>query len=344
MVVFLNSALGVDFSSLHKILRTLYEKMMPLCSDVASFAAALAALGALFYIGYRVWGSLARAEPLDVFGLLRPFTIGLCILFFQPVVIGSLNGILSPLVVGTNRMLQEQVMDMKELQKKKDRLKWESEISRMTLGYIEPNEVYDKELQALGLQVKAQSVLDVMYEIHNSLNIKSIMLRILRWILELIFASAALILDTLRTFFLVILSICGPLAFAFSVFDGFQASLTYWLSRYITIYLWLPIADLLSTMLAKIQVISLDRDIELIESHAFLPDTANSVYVIFLAIGIVGYFCVPTVASWIVQSTGAGGYGRKVTGVAMTAVQVGSAVAGASTGSVSGALVGNSKH
>ena len=70
MVVFLNSALGVDFSSLHKILRTLYEKMMPLCSDVASFAAALAALGALFYIGYRVWGSLARAEPLDVFRLV----------------------------------------------------------------------------------------------------------------------------------------------------------------------------------------------------------------------------------------------------------------------------------
>ena len=317
--------------------------MMPLCSDVASFAAALAALGALFYIGYRVWGSLARAEPLDVFGLLRPFTIGLCILFFnrwllvaqrysqpagcrdQPYAAGASDGY--------ERVAEEE-----------DRLKWESEISRMTLGYIEPNEVYDKELQALGLQVKAQSVLDVMYEIHNSLNIKSIMLRILRWILELIFASAALILDTLRTFFLVILSICGPLAFAFSVFDGFQASLTYWLSRYITIYLWLPIADLLSTMLAKIQVISLDRDIELIESHAFLPDTANSVYVIFLAIGIVGYFCVPTVASWIVQSTGAGGYGRKVTGVAMTAVQVGSAVAGASTGSVSGALVGNSKH
>ena len=33
------------------------------------------------------------------------------------------------------------------------------------------------------------------------------------------FAAAALIIDTLRTFFLVVLSILGPIAFAFSVWD-----------------------------------------------------------------------------------------------------------------------------
>ena len=52
--------------------------MMPLCGDMAGVAKGIAGLGALFYVAYRVWQSLARAEPIDVFPMLRPFAIGLC--------------------------------------------------------------------------------------------------------------------------------------------------------------------------------------------------------------------------------------------------------------------------
>lgn len=34
-------------------------------------------------------------------------------------------------------------------------------------------------------------------------------------------------------------------------------------------------------------------------------DNSNSVYIIFMLIGIIGYFTVPTVAGWIVQAGGA---------------------------------------
>ena len=54
--------------------------MMPLCGDMAGVAKGIAGLGALFYVAYRVWQSLARAEPIDVFPMLRPFAIGLCIM------------------------------------------------------------------------------------------------------------------------------------------------------------------------------------------------------------------------------------------------------------------------
>ena len=60
-----------------------YSPMMPLCGDMAGVAKGIAGLGALFYVAYRVWQSLARAEPIDVFPMLRPFAIGLCIMFFQ---------------------------------------------------------------------------------------------------------------------------------------------------------------------------------------------------------------------------------------------------------------------
>ncbi len=85
----------MKFDNLHQILRSLYEQMMPLCGDMAGVAKGIAGLGALFYVAYRVWQSLARAEPIDVFPMLRPFAIGLCIMFFPTVVLGTINSILS---------------------------------------------------------------------------------------------------------------------------------------------------------------------------------------------------------------------------------------------------------
>lgn len=74
----------------------------------------LAGLGALFYVAVRVWQSMARAEPIDVYPLLRPFAIGICILLFPTLVLGTLNNILSPIVQGTHKMLEGQTMDMEQ--------------------------------------------------------------------------------------------------------------------------------------------------------------------------------------------------------------------------------------
>ena len=74
--------LAVDFENLHQILRNLYMEMMPLCSNMTEIAKGIAGLGALFYVASRVWQALSRAEPIDVYPMLRPFAVGLCILFF----------------------------------------------------------------------------------------------------------------------------------------------------------------------------------------------------------------------------------------------------------------------
>ena len=60
------------FGNLHEVLRSLYDEMMPLCSDITGVAKGLAGLGALFYVAVRVWQSLARAEAIDVYPLLLP--------------------------------------------------------------------------------------------------------------------------------------------------------------------------------------------------------------------------------------------------------------------------------
>ena len=61
--------LSIDFASLHTILESLYNEMMPLCEDMLGVAKGVAGLGALFYVALRVWQSMARAEPVDVYPL-----------------------------------------------------------------------------------------------------------------------------------------------------------------------------------------------------------------------------------------------------------------------------------
>lgn len=95
--------LSVDFSNLHTILESLYQEMMPLCGDMMAVGKGLAGLGALFYVAVRVWQSLARAEPVDVYPLLRPFAIGICIMLFPTLVLGTMNTVLSPIVQGVTR-------------------------------------------------------------------------------------------------------------------------------------------------------------------------------------------------------------------------------------------------
>ena len=92
--------------------------------------------------------------------------------------------------------------------------------------------------------------------------------------------------------------ILGPIVtVALSVWDGFQSTLTMWIQRYIQTYLWLPVADLFSTILAKIQVLMLQNDIsELTNNPNADLDGTNTAYVIFMIIGIIGYFTIPTVA------------------------------------------------
>lgn len=59
--------MSISFENMHQILRNLYDTMTKLCQPMMDMGMALAALGALFYIAYRVWQSLSRAEPIDVF-------------------------------------------------------------------------------------------------------------------------------------------------------------------------------------------------------------------------------------------------------------------------------------
>ena len=301
--------LSIDFENLHQILHTLYQEMMPLCSNLTGVAKGIAGLGALFYVAAKVWQALARAEPIDVYPLLRPFAIGLCIMFFPTFVLGTINTVLSPVVKGCHGMLETQTFDMNKYREQKDKLEFEANKRNPETAYLVDKEEFDKKLDELGWSAGDLITMGGMYIDRAEYRMKQNIRRWFQELLELLFQSAGLVIDTIRTFFLIVLSILGPIAFAISVYDGFQSTLTQWITRYISVYMWLPVSDLFSSVLARIQVLMLTKDIEAMSDPTFIPDS-NTVYMVFLIIGIFGYFTIPTVANWIIMAGGVSGANR----------------------------------
>ena len=105
--------------SLHEVLEKLYDDMMPLCSRLIGVGRGIAGFAATWYIASRVWGHIARAEPVDFYPLFRPFVLGFAVLIF-PSVIAMINGVMKPTVTATAAMVTDsdkavaQLLTMKE--------------------------------------------------------------------------------------------------------------------------------------------------------------------------------------------------------------------------------------
>ena len=175
------------FDNLHQILANLYNDMIPLCGDMIGVAKGLAGLGALFYVAYRVWQALSRAEPIDVFPLLRPFAIGLCILFFPTIVLGTINAVLSPVVKGAHSIMENQIVDVKSLQAEKDNLEY---VARLREGkaWLVNSEEWDKEMEELGIR-DAPEIISMWTE-RLWYDIKAWFREIVRDFFELLFNAA----------------------------------------------------------------------------------------------------------------------------------------------------------
>ena len=139
-------------------------------------------------------------------------------------------------------------------------------------------------------------------------------------VLEVLFQAAALCINTIRTFQLIILAILGPLVLGISVFDGFHHSLNVWLARYVNVFLWLPVGNIFGAIIGKIQeqMIKLDLVQIAVTGDTFFS-SKDAAYLVFLLIGIVGYFTVPSVAGFIVNVGGGGALTQKVTNLSSRA-------------------------
>ena len=121
-------------------------------------------------------------------------------------------------------------------------------------------------------------------------NLKAIISKLISEFLQMLFFAAALCINTIRTFQLIVLSILGPIVFGLSVFGA---------------------------IIAKIQLnmMVLDGDF-----------TSSIGYLVFMVIAIIGYMTVPNVAGYIVQPGGRDGLLNNATGAAKSSALGGTQV------------------
>ena len=313
--------IATEMNGLHGVLEQLYDEMMPLCSKLISVGRGIASFAAIWYIASRIWRHIANAEPVDFYPLFRPFVLGFAILIF-PSVLSMINAVMKPTVTATAAMVRDSDKAIAVLLKaKEDAIKkttvWQMYVGENGSGdrdkwykYTHPDDpTGDNEgvIESVGNDIKF-AMSKASYNFRNS--IKEWMSEVLRVLYE----AASLCIDTIRTFNLVVLAILGPLVFGIAVFDGFQHTLTQWIARYINIFLWLPVANIFGSIIGKIQEKMIALDIKQVETagDTFFSST-DTAYLIFMIIGIVGYFTVPSVANYIVHAGGGNALLHKVT-------------------------------
>ncbi len=308
-----------EMRGLHGVLEQLYDEMLPLCSKLISVGQGIAGFAATWYIAARVWRHIANAEPIDFYPLFRPFVLGFAILAF-PAVIAMINGVMKPTVTATHSMVDDSDKAIAELLRQKEKAIRDSTPWKMYVGEDGSGDrdlwyryTFDEDpsdegwIESIGNSVRF-AIEKLGYKFRNA--IKEWMSEVLRVLYE----AAALCINTIRTFQLIVLAILGPLVFGLAVFDGFQHTLTSWFARYLNVYLWLPVANIFGTIIGKVQQKMIELDISQIQQDGdtFFSST-DAAYLVFLIIGIVGYFTVPSVANYIIHAGGAGATVQKVT-------------------------------
>jgi len=316
-------------NSLHGVLDQLYNEMMPLCSKLIGVGQGIAGFAATWYIASRVWRHIANAEPIDFYPLFRPFVIGFAVMIF-PSVIGIINGVMQPTVTATANMVKNSDQAIARLLQEKEKAIKNSDPWKMYVGetgtgdrdkwykYTHPNDLSGSNegvLESVGNDIRF-AMAKASYSFRNSIK---------EWmseVLQLLYQAAALCINTLRTFQLIVLAILGPLVFGIAVFDGFQHTLTVWIARYINIFLWLPVANIFGSIIGKIQEKMLQVDLLQIadQGDTFFSAT-DTAYLIFMIIGIVGYFTVPSVANYIVHAGGSNALLYKVSSIMSSSSQ-----------------------
>jgi conjugative transposon TraJ protein len=334
-LTFAQGGVADNIRSLHEVLEQLYDDMMPLCKDLIGVGRGIAGFAATWYIGSRVWRHIANAEPIDFYPLFRPFVLGFAVLIF-PSVIAMINGVMKPTVTATGQMVKNsdaavaQLLKMKEEAIKKT-VYWQMYVGESGEGdqdkwykYYHPGEE-EGWFEGIGNSVKF-AVAKASYKFRSAIK---------EWmseVLKVLFEAAALCINTIRTFYLIILAILGPLVFGLAVFDGFQHSLTVWIARYLNVFLWLPVANIFGSVIGKIQENMLKVDLSQIQQSGdtFFSST-DAAYLVFMIIGIIGYFTVPSVANYIIHAGGGNSLLYRVSSISMM-----------SANSTAGAIASNS--
>ncbi len=218
-----------------KSLDGLYLEMLTLTSDFIGLGRAIGGLGALLFISMKVYGHIARAEAIDVFPLFRPFAIGLAIIFFVPLCAG-LRYVTNGVSHGTDFLRVEQVRTLIRLSKAKEAAT--AQARKNGTGDFKQDSNLDTAVKVLTPGGAEDMAVDYVADTAGKFIREG-----LKDFLQIASMVARLALHLVSTLLLTLLSIAGPLVFGIACIPGFGGGIVKWFGNFITLSLWVPIAN-----------------------------------------------------------------------------------------------------
>ena len=304
--------------------------------DIASF---IGILGALVMIFSHVYTRLLRGKAVHLGALLRPFVILIALLIYVPL-LNTVNTIMRPTVTLTKDLVSDENAVLEDVM---DRMS-QVEADRGFGAYFGdgPAADFQKYLEAYGLEDEDGWFGEdrigqyIQWQAENLMYNFRLLFRIsIFWLLSLAYTAVVFALNAIRTFTLAILALVGPLALGFSLWPPFARSFIGWLGRYITVYLWLPVANILGFLISSVMVqfnqVHVDAVTDTGSVLAF--SELDVLYIILLITGIMGYLAVPTITGYIISASGASAL---LGGAGSVAVSAGSAAAAGASAVASG--------
>jgi conjugative transposon TraJ protein len=297
--------LASSIQGLQGTLDQVFQTMLGMCGSLTSVGQSLAGFGALGYVSYKIWRFMVDQRELDVLALLRPFGIGVALVVY-PNFIGLLNGVLQPTVEGTSGLVTGSNQAIATLLQQKENLleqgaEWQMYVGPAGSGSFDKWSQYTGNTDN-GIGSGFGLTNWVKFEMAKaSYNIKNSFKVVLSQFLEVLYQAAALCVNTIRIFYLVVLAVVGPLALGLSVIDPFKEAFAAWVAKYIHVFLWLPVCNIFGAIINQVQEQMLKIDISQLQSsgQTWFGQT-DVAYLVFLLMGTAGYFAVPSITQHIV--------------------------------------------
>jgi hypothetical protein len=311
-------------------------------------AQTIAGILSYFYIAMRLYPIIAAEEKLSIVPLLRPFALGLAIMFWGDVV----------------ALVQVPGNSFEKSAQTEFHSTWNVLKAKSEERFIKYDELY-KAVITVGTQVDRSEAAERSFNMQSSDISKSsgwdplgignkiaamyalVMNKIKRLLVSLFEFLALLFMNVvvcgvlfMQALAYLLLIIIGPLAFAFSVLEVWKRSWAQWVARFFSVTMWSGLAYMVCWAGANIMLTLLQKDIDfmqamldkghweasMLQAYSGLDTMLFPLLCMFTAFGMVIIFPVST---WIIQTSGAG---TVITAPLSAATQTAGAAAGVALG------------
>lgn len=333
--------------ALFTLIEGLQAKISVLFGEFIADAQALAAVFMLLYFGIESFKMMTGDKRLEIMPLLRPFALGLVLIFWIPFV----NVISYPadVLTATSKSMFYNQLDEVELLSRNRYALIDSVATELLATSVEveraESEVKDSKWYEFDIDFSAIGDKVAGLYLYVVAKFKMMMFQIVEFLVVTIWQLCIYLVFFLQIVFQGILIILGPLAFSFSVLPAFRDAYVQWLARFISVSLYGCIGYIVLSISLVLMQYGLEREIEILDfalknEAAFIMYVSQSSggvnsFILTCLLGALSMLTIPFVSTWIVSTTGVG---QAVGGMAAGAAMAVKGAAAPATGGASAAV------